>query len=168
MATTHVQMYPFHQIEAPRTHAPSVRTLVVDDTPAMSVALSAILSEHPWINIIGTERNGLSAVRTALTQRPDLIVMDLNMPVMNGLKATMHIKQHLPETRVLIMSSDDDPEIALAAMDCGADGFIPKASFTKKRDWHIRRLFGEQAHAEKSSRKEPLVYRLLTTDGIPQ
>ncbi len=168
MATTQTQICPVHQIEPPRMNAPFVRTLVVDDRPAMSLAVSAILAEHPWINVIGNERDGLSAVKTALTERPDLIVMDLNMPVMNGLKATMHIKQRLPETRVLIMSSDDDPEIALAAMDCGADGFIPKASLTKKRDWHIRRLFGDELHAGKSSRKEALVYRLLTTNDIPQ
>lgn len=157
MATTQTHIYPVHGIEPARVRAPFVRTLVVDDKPAMSMTLSAILSEHPRINVIGTESDGLSAVKTALTERPDLIVMDLNMPVMNGLKATMHIKQRLPETRVIIMSSDDDPEIALAAMDCGADGFIPKASLPKKRDWHIRHLFGDQPSTQQEAGKNELL-----------
>ncbi len=147
MATTQMQLSPDRNIAPARINAPFVRTLVVDDMPAMSIVLSAVLSENPWVHVIGTERDGLSAIKTALVERPDLIVMDLNMPVMNGLKATMHIKQRLPETRILLVSSDDNPEIALAALDCGADGFIPKASFTRKRDWHIRRLFGDEPRA---------------------
>ena len=149
MATTQVQLYPVHKVEPERMNAPFIRTLVVDDTPTMSVVLSAVLSENPWINVIGMQHDGLSAIKVALAERPDLIIMDLNMPVMNGLKATMHIKQRLPETRVILVSSDDDPDIALAAIDCGADGFIPKASFIRKRNWHIRRLFGDKPHARR-------------------
>jgi two-component system, NarL family, nitrate/nitrite response regulator NarL len=59
---------------------------------------------------------------------------------MGGLKAAMHIKRCLPDTRIILMSANDDPEVALAAMDCGADGFLPKSRWASYA-WHVERLF---------------------------
>jgi DNA-binding NarL/FixJ family response regulator len=146
MATTS-QTFIRREIAPVSAGTPFIRTLVVDDMAGMAETMSSILGAHRWIHVVGRANNGLAAIKVALVEVPDLIVMDLHMPVMNGLKATMHIKQRLPETRVILVSSDDDAEIALAAMDCGADGFIPKAKFAGKCDWHIRRLFGEGVHA---------------------
>jgi len=144
MATAN-QLHTHDQLAA-NAVVPYIRTLVVDDMPAMAETISSIVDMHPWVHVVGTAENGLAAVRMALVEIPDLVIMDVNMPVMDGLKAAMHIRQRLPQTRVIIVSSDDDPEIALAAMDCGADGFIPKANLVRKRDWHIRRLFGDEAY----------------------
>lgn len=117
-----------------------IRTLVVDDTPGILQLFSTALSADPRIDLIGTASDGLSAVTLSLAASPDLILMDINMPKMNGLRAAMHIKKRLPRTKIVLMSADDDPEIALAAIDCGADGFLPKARWTKYK-WHVQRLF---------------------------
>lgn len=135
-----------HEIPPVEAAMPFIRALVVDDRPDMRETMSSILCLHPWVHVIGTANDGLAAVKVATSDMPDLIVMDVSMPVMNGLKATMHIKQRRPGTRIILVSSDDDPEIALAAMDCGADGFIPKSQIAGKRDWHIKRLFGDEPH----------------------
>lgn len=147
MATIHIEFDPVQSMTVAPQFAPFIRTLIVDDTPAMTMTIAAIFQQHPWVHVVGTEENGLDAVKAALSEHPELVVMDLNMPVMNGLKATMHIKQRLPETKVILISTEDSPEIALAAMDCGADGFIPKHSLVRKRDWHIRRLFADDPQA---------------------
>ena len=139
--TNHLAAASHHQRSPVSVAVPFIRTLVVDDTHEMAEIISIILSQHPWVQVVGTANNGLAAIRQALALTPNLIVMDLNMPVMNGFRAAARIKQRLPETKVILVSSDDDPEIALAAMDCGADGFIPKAKLAKKADWQIRRLF---------------------------
>jgi len=145
MATTnHVPSASQQQHVPMSTAGAFIRTLVVDDTQEMVQTISAILSQNPWVHVAGTADNGLTAIKQALVHAPDLIVMDLNMPVMNGLRAATHIKQRLPETKIIIVSSDDDPEVAFAAMDCGADGFIPKAKLAKRADWQIRRLFGDR------------------------
>jgi DNA-binding NarL/FixJ family response regulator len=140
-------MATLNTFTAKPTHPPvpgpfprGVRTLIVNDTPAILDVLSTILRGDPRINVVGAASNGLAAVALAQAQRPDLILMDINMPRMNGLKATMHIKRRLPKTKILLMSAEGDPNIALAAMDCGADGFIPKQRWSDYA-WHVRRLF---------------------------
>jgi CheY-like chemotaxis protein len=120
--------------------ARSVRTLVVDDAPGILQVFSSVLSADPRIELAGTAANGLAAVTLARTVRPDLIFMDVNMPVMSGLKAAMHIKERVPATKIVLMSADHDPAIALAAMDCGADGFLPKSRWANYA-WHVYRLF---------------------------
>lgn len=117
-----------------------IRTLLVDDAPGMLEIFASVLAADPRIDLIGTTTNGLSAVAVALLERPELIIMDINMPKMNGLKAAMYIKLRLPETKIILMSADNDPETALAAMDCGADGFLPKALWSRYA-WHVYRLF---------------------------
>jgi len=142
MATSN--QFPIHHAVAPvNTVARFIRVLVVDDMPAMAETISSILAMYPWVRVVGTAKDGLAAIKTALATAPDLLVMDINMPVMNGLRAAMHIKRRLPDTRIILVSSDDDPAVALAAMDCGADGFLPKAKLASRGDWHIRRLFGD-------------------------
>lgn len=131
------------QIAAVGLKARSIRTIVVDDMPEMLQTMSGILNQYPSLSIIGTASTGLEAIGLATTELPDLICMDVNMPEMNGLQAALEIKERLPRTKILIVSANDDPDIALAAMDVGADGFIPKGKIVEKMGWHIERLFGD-------------------------
>lgn len=140
MATSKLEVGNVRFAPAANLAAHSVRTLLVDDTPAMLQTLSALLNADQRIEIVGTAANGLAAVEMAQSERPDLVLMDINMPKMDGLKAAMHIKRRFPETRILLMSADDDPGIALAAVNCGADGFVPKSQWRHCR-WHVERLF---------------------------
>ena len=115
--------------------------LIVDDSETMrkvvrkTVAISGFDMGECW-----EARDGLEALEVLKKQWVDIILTDLNMPVMNGLIATAQIKSELPDTKVLIMSADGDHEMGLAALDCGADGFMPKAS-VRRCKFHLARLF---------------------------
>lgn len=140
MATSTVEMTTAHFSPAVHVTRRVVRTLIVDDTPAMLRVFASLLATNPRIEVVGTAPDGLAAIAVARAERPDLVLMDVNMPRMDGLKAAMHIKRCLSGTKIILMSADDDPEVALAAMDCGADGFIPKQNWAKYK-WHVEHLF---------------------------
>jgi DNA-binding NarL/FixJ family response regulator len=119
---------------------PLIRVVVVDDSPDVADVIQLFLRYTGRVENVGKADNGRMAVELVDSLRPALVVMDVNMPVMNGLLATAAIKSLLPETKVLIVSADDDPEMALAAFDCGADGFMPKSNL-QMVGYHITRLF---------------------------
>ncbi len=102
-----------------------LRVVVADDMPHLLNAISRIL-ERLGIEVVATANNGIGAVRAAQRLTPDLVILDVNMPWLSGFQAAVHIKRRLPETKVLLMSADDDAEIGLVALDCGADGFTSK------------------------------------------
>lgn len=113
-----------HQREATR-----IRTLVVDDTRDFLLAILAVLDEYPSIDVVGTASNGLEALRAAEELRPDLVLLDVSMPVMNGLDAALRLSREMPWIKILMMSADDDPEIQVACIECGADAFLWKGRF---------------------------------------
>lgn len=119
---------------------PLIRVVVVDDTPEMADAIQLFLRHTGRVENVGIADNGRMAVELADSLRPALVVMDVNMPVMNGLLATAAIKSLLPETKVLIVSADDNPEMVLAAFECGADDFMPKSNL-QMVGYHIASLF---------------------------
>lgn len=97
--------------------------LIVDDSPT----IRAVVREHLQTdNIVGTAPDGVQALEQAEALRPQLIVMDLRMPRMNGLEATAIIRKRFPSMRVIIMTLDDTPEVRAACHDAGADGFVSK------------------------------------------
>ena len=112
--------------------------LVVDDSPAML----AVVCEHFPINaIIGTATDGLHALEQAEALRPQLILMDLRMPRMNGLEATSIIRKSFPAIRVIIMTLDDTPEIRAVCRAAGAHGFVSKLWLHRDLELEIGRVF---------------------------
>ena len=100
--------------------------LVVDDHSKVRTALRMLLAGHENIEVIGEACNGQQAVILTEACRPDLVVMDINMPRMNGITATGLIKRHWPETIVIGLSSFDDPYLKKAVLQAGASTLIPK------------------------------------------
>lgn len=127
----------------PGLNRPRVRAVVVDDNPEMARLIQRCLECTGRVENIGTANNGRLGVELVDALRPDLVVMDVNMPVMNGFLATTEIKNLLPDTRIVVVSADDDPEVASTALECGADDFIPKTNIEMLR-FQIARLFPEQ------------------------
>ena len=108
------------------TNSAATSVLLVDDHPMVQDGLTACLSYYPDINIIGTTQDGKSALSQALELKPDVILMDISMPDMNGIDATEIITEQLTSTKVLIFSMHDSLEFVNSAMQAGASGYILK------------------------------------------
>jgi two-component system NarL family response regulator len=100
--------------------------LLVDDHPMVQDGLTACLSYYPDINIIGSTQNGKDALIQAQTLKPDVILMDISMPGMNGIDVTEIISEKLTDTNTLIFSMHDSLEFVSSAMQAGASGYILK------------------------------------------
>lgn len=100
--------------------------LLVDDHPMVQDGLTACLSYYPDIEIIGSTQDGKSALAQALALKPDVILMDISMPDMNGIDATEIITEQLADTKILIFSMHDSLEFVNSAIQAGASGYILK------------------------------------------
>ena len=106
--------------------SPKARLLVVDDHPFMRVAINAILTRDSSLEVVGEAKDGQEAIERCRELHPDLILMDVSMPRMNGLEATRNIKAQSPETRVLILTAHADQSLLMDAVKAGAAGFVLK------------------------------------------
>lgn len=103
-----------------------MRILLADDHEIVRRGLQMVLSLEKDFEIVGDARNGTQAVARALELRPDLVLMDLKMPGLEGSAATRQIKRALPEVKVLILTGVEADEEILAALEAGADGYVLK------------------------------------------
>ncbi|RBO83797.1 response regulator transcription factor [Marinomonas aquiplantarum] len=103
-----------------------IRVLLVDDHMLVLDGLQARLELEDNIDIIGTASNGLEALEKAHDAKPDLILMDVSMPVLNGLEATKRFKAELPSVKILMLSMHHDKEYILSLIQSGANGYILK------------------------------------------
>jgi len=104
----------------------ATRVLIVDDHPMVAEGIQSILETYSDIDVIGTLTNGQEAVDQVQNLNPDVILLDLNMPVLNGLSATEIILERLPRTRIVILSMHDSSEYISTALSHGALGYILK------------------------------------------
>jgi CheY-like chemotaxis protein len=118
-----------------------VRAIVVDDSPDMVRTVTELLELGGNLEVVATATDGVDALSAVRIYDPDLVIMDVNMPRVNGLAAALLIREIASETKILLMSSDDGPEVGFAALDCGADGFISKDSLIYQCRFHLHRLF---------------------------
>lgn len=105
-----------------------MRVLIVEDDPMMQLGLEQVLSNQPNISLIGIAEDGYLAVETALKEKPDLILMDIGLPRMDGIEATKKIKQALPETRIVMLTSHTAETEVIAALSSGADAYCIKGA----------------------------------------
>ncbi|MGE5262518.1 MAG: response regulator [Acidobacteriota bacterium] len=105
---------------------PKTRVLLVDDHAILREGLRALLSYYDDIQVVGEAADGAESVTRAGELQPDIILMDIAMPGMNGLEATREIRTRFPETRVLILTQHEDPQYVLPLLQAGASGFVSK------------------------------------------
>jgi DNA-binding NarL/FixJ family response regulator len=106
----------------------SVRVLIVDDHPVVRSGLRALLQSTPGYEVVGEAGDGRQAVRIAAETRPDVIVMDLYLPEMDGVAATAEIMKHQPVPAILMLTMADDDASLVDALRAGARGYILKGS----------------------------------------
>jgi len=103
------------------------RVLIVDDHEVVRKGLRALLEKRPEYSIVGEAVDGRDAVEKATTLQPDVIILDIGMPGMNGLEATRHIVHENPQTRVLILTVHDSEYMARETLRAGARGYLLKS-----------------------------------------
>ena len=103
-----------------------IRVLLADDQALFREGLDTLLSVHKDIEVVGQASNGLEVVDLALKLHPDVILMDMQMPILNGIGATRRLKQSLPECRVIMLTTFNDNETIFDALRAGAVGYLLK------------------------------------------
>lgn len=108
-------------------HRSPVRTLMVDDHAMFLDELAHLLEETRGTNVVGRAASGEDALEQVARLRPDLVLMDITMPGMGGLEATRRLKTSAGAPRVIVLSLNEDPMYRRAALEVGANGFVPKS-----------------------------------------
>ena len=104
----------------------SVRILVTDDHPVVRAGLSGMLSGEPDFEVVGEAQNGKEAVAFAGELKPDVVLMDLRMPEMDGVTAIQHIKSNYPDVHILVLTTYESDADILRAIETGATGYLLK------------------------------------------
>jgi DNA-binding NarL/FixJ family response regulator len=104
----------------------AIRVLLVDDQALFREGLETLLSVHKDIKVVGQACNGQEALEVAATVRPDVVLMDVRMPILNGVGATRRLKKALPQCRVIVLTTFDDDEYVFDALRAGAVGYLLK------------------------------------------
>jgi DNA-binding NarL/FixJ family response regulator len=133
-----------------------VRILIVDDFEQWRRSMSLILAEDADLEVVGESADGLDAVEKTAELLPDLVLLDVQLPKMNGLDAARHIRRISPHTKILFMSSYQSLEVVREALKIGA-GFVVKADASRDLLSIVKAIV----------RNEPLVRFRFLDDGLP-
>lgn len=106
----------------------SSKILIVDDHEIVRTGLCRLIEGHSTWKVCGQAGNGKEAVEKTLALTPDLVLMDISMPTMNGIEATRHIRRLSPATKIVILSLHDDKTVVAQAQEAGADAYVVKSS----------------------------------------
>jgi len=104
----------------------NIRLLIVEDHELARFGLSMALAERDDVIVVGEAQDGEEGVRLTLAEKPDIVLMDIGMPVMDGITATKQIKEKFPEVKVVILTSISNSEEVLASLAAGADAYCMK------------------------------------------
>lgn len=137
-----------------------IRILLVDDHTILRDGLRALLESEPDLKVIGEAEDGRQAVTLACQQEPDVVLMDISMPLLNGLEATRQIKRQCPNVKVLILSMYDNEEYIRQALEAGAMGYILKDAAARELIGAIRDVYRGEAVLS------PAVTRLVIEDYL--
>lgn len=131
-----------------RPEMKSPRLLIVDDHEIFRRGLRALLEPSSEWQICGEAVDGLDAIEQCKSLSPDIVVLDVSMPRLNGLEAARAIKKEKPDSRIVIITQHDSPQIRSAALEAGAQAFVTKSAVGSELVTALRKLI--QDHAEKS------------------
>lgn len=126
---------------------PHYRVLVVDDHQVMRKGVRALLDNDPAWDVCGEAENGRQAIEKVHELHPDLVILDLTMPEMNGLEAARQIRQISPATKIVIFSMHESPQVRKEARDAGADAFVSKSSLAEVLTGTAKKLLDASAGA---------------------
>src|SRR5438067_10370340 len=117
-----------------------IRLLICDDSPDARTAVRAMLAEDGRIEIAGEAGNGEEAIALALTEKPDVVLMDVQMPIVAGLEATRRLRRLMPTVRIVAFAGSDDTQIVSAMIEAGANAYCVKGAPL----WELERAIAGQ------------------------
>lgn len=106
----------------------AIRVLIVDDHPTVRHGLHSLLSAYPDIQIVGEAEDGLTALRAAEEHIPDVILLDIQLPGLNGVDLALQLSQVTPQTKIIILTAFDNDEYLIGALSAGAHAYLLKNS----------------------------------------
>jgi DNA-binding NarL/FixJ family response regulator len=109
-----------------------IKVLIVDDQELIRQSLALILNNQPSIEVVGEAKSGTEAIEMTRRFRPEIILMDIRMPGMDGIQCMKIIKENLPHIKIIILTTFDDDEYIYRALKSGADGFLLKGISTQE------------------------------------
>lgn len=140
----------------------TIRVAIADDQQLFSGGLARIIGVHPDIEVVGEAHTGEEAVALCLETEPDVVLMDISMPVMDGVSATRKIRKVLPRTRILILTVHTDDGHVFQGIKAGAQGYLLKDCTPEDLTRAIRTVYaGDTIMAQDVARK-----MLMTFEGI--
>jgi len=131
-----------------------ITVLIAEDHQAFRKSLKLLVETDGDIEVVGEAKNGCEAIRMNKSLHPDVVLMDIAMPLLNGLQATRQIMHSLPLSKVLILSSHPDPEYIEQAMVFGASGYLLKQSSAEVLALAIREVQGGKAYFSAAISKQ--------------
>jgi DNA-binding NarL/FixJ family response regulator len=142
----------------------TIKVLLADDHGILRQGIRALIEKHGDIEVVGQAGNGLMAVEMTRQLHPDIVIMDVTMPVLNGIEATRQIKSELPEVKVLALSVHANREFVLDMVRAGASGYILKECVLDDLIQAINTVVAGQAYL--SPQIASIVLESITKDGI--
>jgi len=129
--------------------AKPIRVMLADDHPIVRAGISQVLKELPGVEVVGEAADGREAVRQVTLARPDIVLMDISMPGLNGLDATERIIKALPEVRIIILSRHEEEQYFWRALRLGASGYLLKRSVIAELKAAVQRVAGGEIYLSR-------------------
>jgi DNA-binding NarL/FixJ family response regulator len=127
---------------------PAIRVLIADDQRVVREGLTMLVGLIDGVDVVATAAGGLEAVEAAAREHPDVVLMDLRMPGMEGAEATRQIRAALPETQVLVLTTYADDESLFPALRAGARGYLTKDASAEEIEQAIRTVAAGRTHLD--------------------
>jgi DNA-binding NarL/FixJ family response regulator len=126
----------------------TIRVLIADDQRVVREGLSMLVTLIDDVQVVGTACDGAEAVRLAEARRPDVVLMDLRMPGVDGIAATADLRERLPAARVLVLTTYADQDVIVPALQAGARGYLTKDASAEQIETAIRAVHAGQTHLD--------------------
>jgi DNA-binding NarL/FixJ family response regulator len=144
-----------------------IRVLIADDQRVVRDGLTMLVGLIDGVEVVGTAGDGVEAVERAEREHPDIVLMDLRMPEMEGAEATRRIRAALPDTQVLVLTTYADDESLFPALQAGARGYLTKDASAEEIEHAIRALAAGRTHLDPAIQQR-LVAAVLDAQPAPR
>jgi two-component system response regulator NreC len=142
----------------------SIRILLADDHAILRSGLRLLLDSQADFEVVGEAENGVEAIDKATALQPDIVLMDLNMPQMDGLAAIKTLKEHVPQTRILVLTMHEDASSLQQAIQSGASGYVLKKAVDTELLLAIRAVLRGEMYIHSAMTQKLFMNEAATTD----